>query len=224
MADGMRPERFGVLLAVMVAVLLAVPALTEAGFRLLPAAIGIPALVVAAAFAVGGTSGLRAGTLVLAAATLVLDGLQVIVHSRVLTVLSQATYLGFLGMVFAEILRRVVRRGRVTGNTILAGICGYLMLGLLFHAAYALLEGLRPGSFQGVEFLAEGVAHSRHPELIYFSFVTLTTLGYGDVTPTHALAGMLATLEALAGQLYLAILIASLVGVALAEWQARRES
>jgi hypothetical protein len=171
---------------------------------------------------VGGRRGLPAGALALGAAALLADLALHLARPYALVLVGQALYLGFLALVLAEVLRRIVRAPRVGPSTILAGICGYLLLGLLFHAAYAMLESLQPESFSDPWETATMAGQGRHPHLLYFSFVTLTTLGFGDVTPAHAFAGMLATLEALVGQLYLAVLIASLVGIGLAQRGARR--
>lgn len=221
MREEVGAERYGLLLAVIVVVLLAVPTLSEAGHGVLATAIGFPALILGASAAVGGRRGLSAGTLVLGVAALVCDLALHAVRPPGLVLAAQGLYLGFLVLVLAEILRRIMGARRVTSRAILAGICGYLLVGLLFHAAYALLESVRPESFLDPWEVASQAGQGRHPHLLYFSFVTLTTLGFGDVTPTHAFAGMLTALEALVGQLYLAVLIASLVGIHLAERSAR---
>jgi hypothetical protein len=84
----------------------------------------------------------------------------------------------------------------------------YLLLGLMWASAYALLYQLHPDAFAG----ALGAALI--PQTwIYYSFVTLTTVGYGDITPVHPVARSLAIAEALTGQLYLAITLAHLVAL-----------
>jgi hypothetical protein len=111
-------------------------------------------------------------------------------------------------------LSRTLRPGQVTVYRVIGGIAGYLLIGYTWTFAYQLVEQQAPDA---IHFEA-GVADtpSRQPNhLIYFSFITLTTVGYGDVRPVHPVVRSLAVAEALVGQLYLAIMIASLVGMAL---------
>ena len=107
------------------------------------------------------------------------------------------------------ILMLVVRRGPVTRQRIEGAVAVYVLLGLTWAQAYELLALLHPGAFGGA------VGGPASPAWIYYSFVTLTTMGYGDITPVHPLARSLAILEALTGQLYLAILVARLVSLEL---------
>lgn len=120
----------------------------------------------------------------------------------------------FLAFTTTIIFAAVLRPGRVTGDRLAGAICVYLMLGLTFAILFSVLEVARPGAFA----LPEAVSHLRlgHGEeyvFIYFSFSTLTTLGFGDIVPVSAFARTLTWMEAAAGQLYLAILIARLVGL-----------
>lgn len=111
-------------------------------------------------------------------------------------------------------LKRTLRPGRVTVYRVIGGIAGYLLIGYTWTFAYQLVVQQAPDAIH----FDPGVADtpSREPNhLIYFSFTTLTTVGYGDVRPVHPVVRSLAVAEALVGQLYLAILIASLVGMAL---------
>jgi hypothetical protein len=116
-----------------------------------------------------------------------------------------------------------VRPGRVTVQHVQGAIAAYLMLGLIWGFAYSLVELNRPGAFYLPErAAAEAPEESDDPmrELVYFSFVTLTTLGYGDVTPRSVSARNLAILEALVGQLFLVTLIARLVSQRASDEQA----
>jgi ion channel len=109
------------------------------------------------------------------------------------------------------VLGQTFRAGPVTGHRIQGGIAGYLLLGLVWAQAYALLEILQPGSFSGA--ISAGAGHR---SFAYFSFVTLTTVGYGDILPVHPAARSLAMLEAVTGPLYVAILLARLVSLGMA--------
>jgi hypothetical protein len=129
-------------------------------------------------------------------------------------VLETALKLVCLSILVIMTLRQVLRPGPVTIYRVIGGIAGYLLIGYTWTFAYQLLVQHVPDA---IEF-APGIVDitSRQPNhLIYFSFVTLTTVGYGDVHPVHPVMRSLAVAEALVGQLYLAILIASLVGMAL---------
>lgn len=116
-------------------------------------------------------------------------------------------------MVFMT-LKRTLRPGRITAYRVIGGIAGYLLIGFVWTFGYQLLVQLVPGAIHFES--GSGDPFSSQPNhLMYFSFVTLTTVGYGDVQPVHPIARSLAVAEALVGQLYLAILITSLVGLAL---------
>lgn len=99
---------------------------------------------------------------------------------------------------------------RVDHNVLFGAMCVYLLMGLIWAILYGLLFQFFPGSFNGIEG-ADGKAPM--DTLLYFSFVTLASLGYGDITPVAPLARTLAYLEVVAGQLYIAIMLAGLVGL-----------
>lgn len=105
------------------------------------------------------------------------------------------------------------RGGRITVHRIMGGVSAYLLLGMIWAAAYDLLEILRPGAFAGPVNAVDGAR-----AWFYFSFTTLTTTGYGDVVPVHPIARSLATLESVAGSLFLTILLARLVSLATTTW------
>jgi len=108
------------------------------------------------------------------------------------------------------VLRYVMRARVITPDQICAGICAYLMLGFAFAAAFYLLNILVPNSFaENASLRAEAGA----PDLMYFSFVTLATLGYGDITPLSRLARSFSVLEAVTGSLYIAVFMARLVSL-----------
>ncbi len=115
----------------------------------------------------------------------------------------------FLAFTIAMILRFIIQADHVTRDVLFAAVVVYLLIGVTWSMIYALLEHHVPGSFDFIE----GQIQDSDYAFIYYSFVTLTTLGYGDVTPLTSQAGALVILEALIGQLYLAIMIARLVGL-----------
>jgi hypothetical protein len=106
-------------------------------------------------------------------------------------------------------VRHALRPGRVDGERILAALDAYLIVGLLFGVAFWMLDARHPGSFGGA--LGDGLLDLR--EAIYLSFVTIATLGYGDIVPVSDAARGLAIVEAVGGQMYLAVLVARLVSL-----------
>jgi voltage-gated potassium channel Kch len=108
----------------------------------------------------------------------------------------------------------VFRDGPVDMNRIIGASCIYFVLGLVWALVYSLLETVQPGSFRFYDALGSGgLVQDKVSEFIYFSNVTLTTLGYGDIVPISQPARMFASLEAIVGQLYVAIIIARMVGL-----------
>jgi hypothetical protein len=125
-----------------------------------------------------------------------------------------ATVLFLFWVCFLLLRDIIVRSHTVNAELILGAINVYLMVGLGFAFLHGLLEHLQPGSFTGLE--AVGGPAVPAVEFIYFSFVTMTTLGYGDVSPLTPIAMTASYAEAMFGQLYLAILVARLVGLYIA--------
>ena len=118
----------------------------------------------------------------------------------------------------AVVSRAVFGPGKVTIHRIVGGILLYLVLGLTFVALFGFLTIFVPDAFKGLEPHQGNFAIAGN--LIYFSFVTLTTIGYGDITPLHPYARGLANFEAVVGQLYPATLLARLVTLELVAEQA----
>lgn len=110
----------------------------------------------------------------------------------------------------ALLMARVMRDGRMNVNRIMGAIGSYLLIGIVFTQLYRLLAGFVPGAFAigGVPVDFDSISQ----KLSYYSFITLTSTGYGDITPVHPYARSLATMEALAGGLFLTVLVARLVG------------
>ena len=171
--------------------------------------------------------------------TLMVSGALVIKHSRMVTasviaiVLTSATLLwvsrfyptpllqqmsSLLSIITMLLYVRIVllvmfREGPVTWSRIQGGIAAYLFLGMAWAAAYQLVEQLHAGSFRFVSAPAD--IDKLTASLIYFSFATLTTVGFGDITPVNPFARSLAIAEAVVGQLFPAILIGALVAMAM---------
>ncbi len=99
---------------------------------------------------------------------------------------------------------------KVDHNLIFGAMCVYLLMGLIWAILYGLIFQFWPGSFNGIE---EVDGKAPMDTLLYFSFITLASLGYGDITPVAPLARTLAYFEVISGQLYIAIMLAGLVGL-----------
>ncbi len=133
-----------------------------------------------------------------------------------LILLSLALQAGFLAFVAVVILRHVLRTDAVSLDTIVGGVCVYLLLALIWGSLYAIIETYAPGSFHDAISggSPDAAGHGRSFEqAYYFSVVTLTTLGYGDIAPLSSAARGLASVEAMVGQLYIAVFVARLVGL-----------
>lgn len=104
----------------------------------------------------------------------------------------------------------VLSWGPVTINRLIGSICVYMMVAVVFALLNVLVNWLLPGSFSNLQ---ATTLQEQLPEFVYYSFVTLNTLGYGDISPIGSLARTLAILESTLGVFYIAILVASLVGM-----------
>jgi hypothetical protein len=120
-----------------------------------------------------------------------------------------ALFLIFTGSI---ILIHVFRDEEVTANKIAGAICVYLLIGLTWGIFFALIEDFQPGSFL-IEHTQVTSMEEKIPQMMYYSFVNLTTLGYGDITPLAPPARTFSIVEAIIGQMYLVVLVARLVGL-----------
>jgi len=136
------------------------------------------------------------------------------IQSRGPSSLEIALKLTCLSILVVVTLKQTLRPGSVTIYRVMGGIAGYLLIGITWSFAYQLVVHQIPDAIHFQPILPQ-IPARQLTDLIYFSFVTLTTVGYGDAYPVHPVARSLVTAEALVGQLYIATLIASLVGMAL---------
>jgi voltage-gated potassium channel len=133
---------------------------------------------------------------------------------RMVLIAAHVVAVCFFAYALYGILRAIFVR-RLSGDAIFGVICGYVLLGIIWTLLYSALETGSPGSFSVASpRLADGTTVQPDRGILgYYSFITLATVGYGDVTPATPLARTLAWMEALVGQFYLAILVAGLVGL-----------
>jgi voltage-gated potassium channel len=146
---------------------------------------------------------------VLVTAICVVAALEAVRPSPRLEALGLVLLLVFIGLSSAIAARNVFIWHRADLNSLLGAFCVYLQLGLIWAVLYRLLHELGLADFAGS---IAGNSSQMFPDLIYFSFVTLGSLGYGDILPVGHLARTLAYLETVIGQFYLAVMVASLVG------------
>ncbi len=124
--------------------------------------------------------------------------------------------MGFLLIAIWCTLRQIAIGTETSVNRIVGAVSLYLLLGVLWAATYALVEIADPGSFNGISVQDR---QSFNSGWLYFSFVTMTTLGYGDIGPVSPIARVLAYMQAVFGQFYIAILVAGFVGAYITDRQ-----
>jgi voltage-gated potassium channel len=123
-----------------------------------------------------------------------------------LKLLSTLTFLIFFGLATVIAAKEVFSKTSISANTFAGALSLYLLLGLIWTLLYILAYQLEPGAFKGLDpDLASG-------ELIYFSYITLTSLGYGDIVSVTPITRTLAFMEVIIGQFYMAVLVGALVG------------
>lgn len=156
---------------------------------------------------------------VLAAPTLVAYGACLVAGSNLLWGVAHALGILFLGHAMIVVARYVFTAKRISWNTVSAALCIYLLFGIGYGLFYCILFVLDPASFSlSIRHEAPGVFESENLiTAIYYSLVTMTTLGYGDVIPTTPVTRMAAAVQALLGQLYVVVIVARLVGIQVAD-------
>lgn len=197
-------DRFGLLVLLLVAVLLMSGVSDQGWVRLWAGVFNVAAFVV-------GFKTSRARTTLWAFSGLLVTGIASAILVGALRVGEPGAALGaifqvaLLGALTLAVLSRILRHEEVTEQTILGAVSAYLLIGQVFAWIYLALHGIEGSSV---------LKPSEAGEIpVYYSYVVLTTLGFGDVTPTTELAQRLTVLEALMGQLFLTILLARLVSV-----------
>jgi hypothetical protein len=170
---------------------------------------GFGLVMVAAVFVVSGSvvavASILVGILLVAIATILR-----LRHPSVVDIYLDATaWLIFGATLCIVVSRAVFGPGKVTFHRVIGAVLLYLNIGLIFAAMFCFIALLVPNAFTGLAPLQDDLAVATN--LIYFSFVTLTSVGYGDIVPLHPVARGLANVEAIIGQLYPATLLARLV-------------
>jgi hypothetical protein len=195
------------MLLIVVFPYLARPGLSTVLFRLLAAL-----AFVAAVYAVSDKRTQWVTGLILALTAGVLNTISTLQTGSSLVVLSLISTVIFLGFTLLTLLRSVLRTETVTRDTIYGAISVYLLMAFVWGIAYLLLETIQPGGLS-----MDAARHSKHTvdwfDCMFYSFVTLTSLGYGDMVPISPQCRSLSVVEAVSGIMYVAVLVARLVGL-----------
>jgi len=131
-------------------------------------------------------------------------------HTTTLFVMYQSALMVFYIFTIVELYHVIIRSSVVDRNIVFAALSIYLLLGVAYANAYSLIYAFQPGAFAFTHQLLQDQLIN-HNDLIYYSFTTLTTVGYGDIVPTTYHARSVVILEEITGVLYLAVLVARLV-------------
>lgn len=216
--------RFAQLLVALLLFMLTAPILRQLGTavpsKLIDTIISVSlaAMFLSAVFAVRKRGRTTVIALSLAVPALALHGLGLASGWAQFAIIGHALEVLFLGFVVFITLGHLFTVERVTFDTICASLCAYLLIAVLWAVAYTLLYDFVPGSFAFGYEETKGEGSMRlggddAGNAIYYSLVTMTTLGYGDIVPISPAARMFAAVQAFVGQLYLAVLVARLVAL-----------
>lgn len=226
-----RQSRFIALLIALTIVLLAIPIWrlimpsSSPGAGNVVISIVFMCMLISAAYAVGRRMRTLMTASALAIPVAVFHILTLITNNDAILIAKELSTILFLGYIIVLGLVNLLTARKVTMDTIAASLCVYMLLGLLWASVFGLTEVLEPQSFVFAH--AEGVTPGRFGQPgtgteLYYSLVTLSTLGYGDITPVSSPARLFAATEAIMGQLFLAVLIARLVGLQIAHSMSNR--
>lgn len=172
---------------------------------------GLAIVLVMASYFLGASASLWAASIMLTGVGLAIAAYPIRFsgYPQLATFLDAAAWIT-AGLALAFVVARAVfAPGRVTHHRVIGAVLLYLTIGNIFVGLYGMVGLLAPQAFSGLSF--SEAATLLVSDLIYFSFVTLTSVGFGDILPVHPLARSLSNLEAIIGQLYPATLLARLV-------------
>ena len=237
LGQSMQRYRFSILLAMLLALMVFSPCAMLIRIRAFPELAPLVVMLLFSAVLLSAVFALarERWTMVLAGslttAAIVAQAVNIVLPLEWLALLQNVLGAVVLAFVLALLLGALFVHQQVTFENIAASLCGYLLLGVLWANIYSMLEHIHPASFvlppsASMDFVNQPAdlesGAERTAVALYFSFVTLTTLGYGDITPATTPARMFCSIEAIFGQLYLAVLVARLVGLHIAH-QSNRE-
>lgn len=215
-----RSPNYGVLLGVLLLLIVAAPSATGPSATFLVEAL-FALVMVAGAYSAAARAGHSWRFLALTALTLLVRWSALLLGGTTLEVVSSFLTVTWIVYAIAIVGQQLFEQAKVTTNMIFGAVVAYLLAAVAFAFVYEAIELRQPGSFSGLPAGADPRALG--DALLYFSLVSLTTVGYGDITPASSLARPLAVLEGAFGALYLAVVIARLVGLHIASSISRDE-
>jgi len=215
-------HRFKILLAALVLLMIVSPGielLHTSSFTRAILNLSITLMLLSAAFAVSSSRFRTITAVALVTPVIVFQIIDAVTPAEGASMAEAIIAVIAVGYIITLVLGHLFRTERISADTIAASVCIYLLLGVLWAWAYSVVAVVWPGSFNfafpdetsTLRFGGSGSAYA-----LYYSFVTMTTLGYGDIVPATAPARILAILQAITGQIYLTILVARLVGLQIA--------
>jgi hypothetical protein len=215
----MRKNNFFYLLVALLIFIIGVPVAHDLGLLSLPVSkiLGISSLLAIGVWSLRGAGRLFSFGMFFVVVGIILSLLSTARDDELLSIASLFSLFAFLLLTTVSASKQVGMSDEISLNRIVGAICIYLMLGVIWSIGYSVLNIVEPGSFKGLTELADPAWNS---DWIYYSFVTITTLGYGDITPLTQSAKTLSFAEAIVGQFYIAVLVAGLVSAYIS---ARRE-
>jgi hypothetical protein len=173
--------------------------------------IAFSAIFLSAVYAVSERKRLFTLTVILAVPLIVARWSNHLLQNDAFTLVIKILTLVFLVFTTYLMFAHVLKDEEVTANKICGALSVYLMIGVTWALLFGVIEGIHPQSFAIAD--VQGASSPENILFTYYSFVTLTTLGYGDITPLTPVARAFTFVEAVCGQIYLAVLIARLVGL-----------
>ena len=208
-----RSPNYGGLLFLLIVLIVVAPSATGPGAMFIVEAL-FDLVLVAGAYSAAARAGHSWPFLALTALTLLVRWSALFLGGTGFELVSSVITVTWILYAIVIIGKQLFVERKVTTNMIYGAVIAYLLAAIAFSFVYELIELLQPGSFSGVPDGAGPLALG--DALLYFSLVSLTTVGYGDIVPVSALARPLAVLEGAFGTLYLAVVIARLVGLHIA--------
>lgn len=210
MPSAQAAPHYGVLLSVLLILLVVAPLLSSerAGYGV---ELFFDLVLVTGAYSAAWQSRHRLSFFALTAATLTTRWTDMVLDHSGFSLVSIILVILWLVYAVVLIVTAMFRMREVGTNAILGAIVAYVLATVAFASLFELIELLQPGSFTGLP--VGGAQRKVENALLYFSVVSITTMGYGDITPVTALARSLSSIEGMFGTLYLAVMIARLVGL-----------
>jgi hypothetical protein len=147
--------------------------------------------------------------LILGVLSVVLGEISLFAGGSLLQGISTLSSILFFGFLVGLLIRYIIGAEQVTADILYGSVCVYLLIGIVYSMVYRFIDTVDPAAFA----VSVDTAPAGAGDFTYFSFVTLTTLGYGDIQPVSGYARTFAFLEAITGTLYVAILISRLVSL-----------